>query len=968
MRAAARGPLWTRAPVFNPTQRLEPVSTDTVSMEAEFNVIVDVSDGIDVEQRARQLLGQSAKFAAAAARFREHERSVIDELTAELEFEQQRQKPWLVRAHEAARPQLRGDFDPAALPWTLPAPQTGSRWSTNTRKHEDEGFLRTAKMPQAYTSPKTGHVPVLHYELDQLRRAADVDSQRHLPMHFPPVHVPVAAGPSPFGGIGHSGADQRCAGKPTRRDRGLSAAPDPSDPADVHDTDWPAWPATMAELFTDPADWDTITDWYEAYGRELQRVERGYTFRYGRIPGGKDGITVPAEAIKPEFRRFIWWNNNGKPEWVRDRLPDGDTEVDVTAIYRDCVRAGVNDIEVVSGIALYGIKSNSALSSDTVLMPNYKSAFEHLGVLQEVAKGKIEDFGDFPRLTTPRLEAQHVPARVLPKGVVVQLKANGKIKYRGTIDGGAKRMRQLLMTRLLDSMMDRVNGMQGKSPAGADSPNGAMQLDKYANFEWGSVDIFARQLDILNSSGEPVDVVLFDFRSYYEEWPRSAAEQWWHEEFVSSAGGSVAGRGSFGIADLPNILNRQNFAVLELIQKALDEEQRKFPADRIPANVQAWMLQRELAGESTAWTCMLGFFDDNSFGCFSMNGEWTAVVRRVAQQVWARYRMRLSDEKTEIMHWGAADMPPILGREVSVAERMKRLSREKQQQYGANIDEIIAAAEAADNPKNLVTKEAMQQLLGRLLFGMMSGIPTMWPDFLVLLACLATNWSPRLLRLHAEARDILRHMQWRLHHENGTASTPYTLRPLQDGLPVWVTFTDAGLRGQDGHHTRAGYGGWIWLYGSDRIQYFHGEWDISAIDRGRVDINELETLAQEYAADLVAEWMDGEEHYLYAIGDSGVHFGNVLSKDKMSSAGLRFLYRQRSDRAWLTRQLVCTLHVTREWNCPADSLANGVEQKFTAEIRELMGEGVTLERMELAPGRADLGQLVDFKLRAIAKA
>ena len=54
--------------------------------------------------------------------------------------------------------------------------------------------------------------------------------------------------------------------------------------------------------------------------------------------------------------------------------------------------------------------------------------------------------------------------------------------------------------------------MGGKSPAGADSPNGAVQLDKYANFEWGSVDIFARQLDILNSSGEPVDVVLVEYR------------------------------------------------------------------------------------------------------------------------------------------------------------------------------------------------------------------------------------------------------------------------------------------------------------------------------------------------------------------------------------------------------------------------------------------------------------------------
>eukprot|EP01050_Picozoa_sp_SAG11_P024529 SAG11_NODE_5247_length_1616_cov_7.811470_2_plen_157_part_00 len=73
------------------------------------------------------------------------------------------------------------------------------------------------------------------------------------------------------------------------------------------------------------------------------------------------------------------------------------------------------------------------------------------------------------------------------------------------------------------------------------------------------------------------------------------------------------------------------------------------------------------------------------------------------------------------------------------------------------------------------------EVLGRLLFSAMrASVPTMWKDFLALLSMLASNWSDTYLRLHNEASDLLKHMQWRLNHDSERhppGVTPYTLRP-----------------------------------------------------------------------------------------------------------------------------------------------------------------------------------------------
>ena len=874
--------------------------------------------------------------------------------------------------HEARAVQLRDDFDPSLLPFVLPDPPRSSRWSSNGRQAETVAALRYKAMPEAYTSPVTAHTPVLWYlEAQRARaRAAGVD-----------LDAITAAGPSPY--------------------------------PDFHSTGYqgPAAPVSSADLFIDETDWDGILAWFAAYCNEIARVEAGYQFRMNRLPGGQDGWTVKADRTKAAYRHLVWKlsaTQESRPElrqlsvaelqtraaeagascrqmkqgathgeqkaalidvllaptMVQEQLPDSNTTMKVFDVYKDALHAGIDDKEIVSMIALFGIQSNATMELDTVLLPNYKAGWEHLEVLQEAWRKKREDFGDFPRATAARRAPHHRPSRELPKGCVSQVKDDGRVKNRETVDGGARRARRLQMQRdRLDSLVEQIDELQskGKGKPGADSPNGSMRLDELAQFKWGSVNDFGEQCDVLAASGEPVDLLLFDFEGYYQQFPRAETEWWWHEEVVSSAGASIATRGSFGMGDLPNYTNRWNFAVLQLIRVELRKEQAAFPVEQVPDGVRHWMAERAEAGLSTDWTADMAFFDDDTFACLSMGGQWTDIVERVAVETWAKYKMDLSKDKTKRIPYGSEVVDPVLGVIVDVKRRQRRLPEPKQRRYSQNVDEIIELAESTQ--RNLVPKVDMQQVLGRLLFAMQAGIPTMWGDFVVLLAKLATNWSTTFLRLHPEAVDTLRHMQWRLQHENGTSLTPYQARPGRDGRPVLISYSDAGLRGKSPTVTRAGYGGFVFVQGSLDVYFYHGQWDAEQVMEGQLDINDLETLASGYAADVadkLAERLPGTgSHYLYSIGDSAVHFAHVMVRDKMSSAGLRYLYRERSMKDRERNRLTCTLHVTREWNRASDALANGDLAVFEREVRWLLGPDVQLH--ELQPPNVSVSGLVAFK-------
>jgi hypothetical protein len=866
--------------------------------------------------------------------------------------------------HKARAKQLRPDCDPSTLPFVLPAPKPTGKWSSNRKKPETVAELKSRSEIPAYTSPTTDHVVVFWYETAQLARAraAGVDMTKR-----------TAMGPSPYLDID---------GEYSKKYNLKSAATGPQRPRSVTD------------LFKNPKTWLTVTNWFDQYTAEIQRVEKsiqriiggdskqsGHEFNAARVPGGRDGVEIEQTTMKEGYAHLVWDLSELRPQAVREELPDSNTTIELNKIYQQAVTHGLADMEIASMLPLYGIRSNTAMSSKTVLLPNYKAAWENLDTLQEAWRSMRHDFGRFPRASAARRQPHHFPCRVLPKGCVVQIKDTGKIKKRQTTDGGARRRRREAHRQRtrdrIDTLVQRIETLgPSKAPAGEDSPNGAMDLDALASFKWGDFVAFGNNIDMLAASGEAIDVIATDFEGYYHQYPRARSEHWWHEEVVQSQGATVATRGTFGVGDLPNFCNRTAFLVQELITLRLDEEQRKLPMGIIPEHVRQWVKQRHAAGLSTSFTTQMVFFDDCSMACLSLGGRWTEIVLRTAKAVWAEFKMDLAHDKTQVSRFGDGTEAVILGVAFDVAQRQRRLPAAKQQKYSDNVDAVLAAA--AEHPNQLVTKLSVQQVLGRLLFAMAAAVPRMWTKFLRMLASISSDWSDfHMVKLHAEAQQHLRDMRHMLWHHNGTWLTPYRLRPHTDtdSRPVIVSYTDAGLQGEHPQHTGAGFGGLLFQHRADTPSYtgntvwaFHGTWDIDAVNAAGLDVNELETLSAEYAAELADDHRsailgaeDTEEYYLYQIGDSAVHFHHVAETGKAAASGLRFLADRREQAEWDSQRLTTSLHVTREFNVAADRLAAGDLAAFRTEIRHLLGE-VQIQFVDIR-GQQSFNDLVAFRRR-----
>jgi hypothetical protein len=67
-----------------------------------------------------------------------------------------------------------------------------------------------------------------------------------------------------------------------------------------------------------------------------------------------------------------WLMRNGKPAVRTARLPDADTDMNMDAFYRECLRAGLTDLEVVSRIRLYGVSSMTTAATGVDVLQNYK--------------------------------------------------------------------------------------------------------------------------------------------------------------------------------------------------------------------------------------------------------------------------------------------------------------------------------------------------------------------------------------------------------------------------------------------------------------------------------------------------------------------------------------------------------------------------------------------------------------------
>ena len=141
-------------------------------------------------------------------------------------------------------------------------------------------------------------------------------------------------------------------------------------------------------------------------------------------------------------------------------LPDADTDMDMHAFYVACLKAGLSDLEVVSKIRLYGVRSDSTAATGVDVLQNYKMDADAAAHVNKDREDKLIAF-DFvvsnhrrssakfrvkrrARLGKSAMHPQGFPYRNLPKAVVRQTKrvceAYPKgVKLRTVTDAGAIR-------------------------------------------------------------------------------------------------------------------------------------------------------------------------------------------------------------------------------------------------------------------------------------------------------------------------------------------------------------------------------------------------------------------------------------------------------------------------------------------------------------------------------------------------
>ena len=62
---------------------------------------------------------------------------------------------------------------------------------------------------------------------------------------------------------------------------------------------------------------------------EFERQKRGLPFRIEHVEGGRQGVSYGADARRVQYRHLVIRNVDGRPEVVRDELPDAYTDMDL---------------------------------------------------------------------------------------------------------------------------------------------------------------------------------------------------------------------------------------------------------------------------------------------------------------------------------------------------------------------------------------------------------------------------------------------------------------------------------------------------------------------------------------------------------------------------------------------------------------------------------------------------------------
>ena len=211
----------------------------------------------------------------------------------------------------------------------------------------------------------------------------------------------------------------------------------------------------------------------------------------------------------------------------------------------------------------------------------------------------------------------------------------------------------------------------------------------------------------------------------------------------------------------------------------------------VVAAADEYMAARRSRGYSGRFWFQFAWVDDTSVASLRV---FTATACRVRYEVWRELQWIWDVEKSTQYLFGQPQIPATVGCELVVPQRRMELPQAKRQKYERLANELCA--DAVSHPRALVESVKLERVIGQLLHAADFYIE-MWIFFLELIYSIGSDMqlATRTV-LSKAARHCIREMVRIMQTGEGRPFTPYRLRPGGDGLPVWMTRTDAGRNKQ----------------------------------------------------------------------------------------------------------------------------------------------------------------------------
>ena len=415
-----------------------------------------------------------------------------------------------------------------------------------------------------------------------------------------------------------------------------------------------------------------------------------------------------------------------------------------------------------------------------------------------------------------------------------------------------------------------------------------------------------------HTSGLEVDIFVDDFEAWYPQFPLAAMEHYLNTQIVCSDGAESNPRPNFGGMYLPVKSTRANYTVCELIEIRLWEVQNTMdwtpwhPSVREKA--EHFGTQRRAVGGSGAFFSQFPWFDDNSMATLRVIG---VRAREARYKVWKELVWIVESSKAAVNTFGAENQAPIVGLILKLKERRLILPM-------AGIDAIVQMAKT--HPQFMVVSDMVDTLLGQLIHAT-EAYPELWQWFMLLIVQLSTGRRRTRTVMLPSTQDLLLKIKHTMQTSPGRPLTSYRRTPGADGLPVWVSYTDAS------RNTKTYFGavgGWFYAWDSPVVFFFCKEWSTAEVERS--NIGDMELAGANVAAVLQSQVAKCHHshglQYLFQYGDNEAVFKHVLNSTQARSSGMRTLTAARVRHEESVQRLLGACHIMREFNTAADALAN----------------------------------------------